>query len=227
MIPAWRRLRAHAAFPWVAPFVLFLLLLAIVPRMPLGLWDQPLQALILAASLWIFSRPVIDLGVSRPAMSTLLGAAVFALWVAPDLLWPGYRAHWLFSNVLTGPSAGTLPAGFASSPMAIASRAVRAVLLAPVIEELFWRGWLMRWIVRSDFERLPLGAYSPRAFWLTAVLFASEHGSFWAVGLLAGIAYNWWIVRTRRLGDCILAHAVTNGLLAAYVVAGSRWEYWL
>lgn len=227
MISAWRRLRNHPAFPWVAPFVLFLLLLVAGPRLPFGVWEQPLRVAALAAGLWFFSRPVIDLAVSRPAASTLLGAAVFVIWVAPDVLWPGYRDHWLFTNALTGPDGGPLPEGFTSSPMAIAFRAVRAAVLVPVIEELFWRGWLMRWIIRSDFESVPLGAYSGRAFWITAALFASEHASFWGVGLLAGIAYNWWMVRTRRLGDCILAHAVTNGLLSAYVIAGERWEYWL
>jgi membrane protease YdiL (CAAX protease family) len=59
------------------------------------------------------------------------------------------------------------------------------------------------------------------------VLFASEHGAFWDVGLAAGILYNWWMVRTRSLADCILAHAVTNGCLAAYVLAGGHWQYWL
>ena len=67
---------------------------------------------------------------------------------------------------------------------------------------------------------------SARPFWMTAVLFASEHGPYWDVGLAAGIIYNWWMVRTKSLGDCILAHAVTNGALCIYVVATRHWEYW-
>ena len=31
--------------------------------------------------------------------------------------------------------------------------------------------------------------------------------------------------RTRNLGDCILAHAVTNACLGVYVLASSKWEY--
>ena len=76
------------------------------------------------------------------------------------------------------------------------------------------------------FPEGPLGTFTPVIFVVTAVLFASEHGSWWDVGLLAGLAYNWWMLRTRSLGDCILAHAVTNGCLAAYVVSQGRWEYW-
>ena len=47
------------------------------------------------------------------------------------------------------------------------------------------------------------------------------------MGLLAGIAYNGWMVRTRNLADCILAHAVTNACLAAYVLLAGAWDYWL
>ena len=46
-------------------------------------------------------------------------------------------------------------------------------------------------------------------------------------GLLAGILYNWWMIRTRSLGDCILAHAVTNAALSVFVIVFRRWEYWL
>ena len=100
------------------------------------------------------------------------------------------------------------------------------MVFVPILEELFWRGWLMRWLISPQFEKVPLGAYQAGAFWITAALFASEHGPYWDVGLIAGIAYNWWMVRTRSLGDCILAHAVTNACLCGYVVATRHWEYW-
>jgi hypothetical protein len=35
------------------------------------------------------------------------------------------------------------------------------------------------------------------------------------------------MVRTRNLGDLILAHAVTNACLCAWVLATGRFEYWL
>jgi CAAX prenyl protease-like protein len=62
---------------------------------------------------------------------------------------------------------------------------------------------------------------------VTAVLFASEHGPYWDVGLLTGFLYNWWMIRTRSLGDCIVAHAVTNACLCVYVVSSGSWEYWM
>src|SRR5260370_646411 len=104
-------------------------------------------------------------------------------------------------------------------------RSVRAILIVPIVEELFWRAWLMRWIINVDFRSVPLGTYNTQAFWLTAILFASEHGPYWEVGLITGLIYNWWMIRTKSLADCILMHAVTNGALCGYVLLTSKWEY--
>jgi CAAX prenyl protease-like protein len=105
-------------------------------------------------------------------------------------------------------------------------RTVRAVLIVPVVEELFWRAWLMRWLIRTDFRSVPLGTYAPLAFWATAILFASEHGPYWDVGLVTGVIYNACMIRSKSVADCILMHAVTNGALSAYVILNHQWQYW-
>jgi CAAX prenyl protease-like protein len=217
----------HPAVAYVGPFAVFMALLVIGPRLPIGIWEQPLRVALLAAALWALSRKVIDLRPVAPVASLLLGVAVFAIWVAPDTLWPGYREHWLFQNAITGELKTTIPDAWRTSLIVLVFRTIRAVVLVPIIEELFWRGWLMRWLIRSDFEKVPLGAYAARSFWITALLFASEHGPYWEVGFVAGIAYNWWIIRTKSLGDCILAHAVTNLVLSGYVIFAGKWEYWM
>ncbi len=188
--------------------------------------DYPLRVILLAAVLWVFSRDVIDLRCSQTLGTILLGVAVFAIWVAPDVLFPAYRQSVLFQNSMFGHIKTTVPDAVLTSPIVLWSRIIRAVVIVPILEELFWRGWLMRWIISPRFEDVKLGTYSATAFWVTALLFASEHGSYWDVGLIAGIAYNWWMIRTKSLGDCILAHAVTNGCLCWYVVATRHWEYW-
>ncbi|MFL6352575.1 MAG: type II CAAX prenyl endopeptidase Rce1 family protein, partial [Bryobacteraceae bacterium] len=62
---------------------------------------------------------------------------------------------------------------------------------------------------------------------ITTILFACEHGPYWDVGLVAGLIYNFWMVRTKSLGDCILMHAITNTALSGHVIATHRWQYWL
>ena len=189
--------------------------------------DQILRVTVMTAVLWFFARPVIDLRVRHWVATLAIGAAVFAVWIAPDLLIPGYRHFWLFDNAVTGKAATSLSTGATMSWPVLALRMIRAVAIVPIVEELFWRAWLMRWLIDNDFEKVPLGKYTAQAFWIVAVLFASEHGSYWDVGLAAGIIYNWWMVRTRSLGDLILAHAVTNFILSVYVIAYGKWEYWL
>lgn len=218
----------HPAVPYVLPFAVFIALLAAAPYNPLpGPIEQVVRVGILCAVLWFFSRPVIDLRLASPVLTVGFGVAVFVVWILPDLLFPGYRTHWLFSNSILGKVSSSIPPDDLRSPLVLIFRTLRAFLLVPIIEELFWRGWLMRWLDNPDFEKVPFGRYAFSAFWITAALFASEHGPYWDVGLLAGIAYNYWAIRTRRLGDCILAHGVTNLCLSLYTIATGKWEYWM
>jgi uncharacterized protein len=218
----------RAAIPWVAPFALFMVLLATLG--PLGIsqpWNALLWIVLLVLVLLVCSRSVIAWAPKQFLMSTAIGIGVFMFWIAPDALWPGYRSHWLFSNSIVGVPASGLDAIAQQDALTLWLRAARAVLLVPIVEELFWRGWLPRAVDSfDDFRLRPLGSYTNLSFWATALLFASEHGSYWDVGLLCGIVYNVWMARTRSIADLIWAHAVTNACLSAYVVFGKHWEYW-
>jgi len=189
----------------------------------------PLRTVLVAALLATVSRGVLRFRPTRPLASAAVGIVVFAVWVAPDLLFPEWRGHWLFRNALTGAGIGTgaAPEIARESVLFLLFRVGGSILVVPLAEELFWRGWMMRRLISPDFGKVPLGAYSAFSFWVTAALFASEHGPYWEVGLAAGVLYNWWMIRTRSLADCILAHAVTNACLAAYVLSTGRWQYWL
>lgn len=207
---------------------LFLAFLALQDQLQaLGALEFPLRVTILGVFLFAVSRRVISFRVSQWLGSVAIGVAVFAIWIAPDVLAPGYRQHWLFSNSLLGSVSTAIPEGLELNPVVLVFRTLRAAVLVPIIEELFWRAWLMRWLIRSDFETVPLGTYEPRSFWIVAALFALEHGPYWDVGLVAGVIYNAWMVRSKSLGDLILAHGVTNLLLSLYVMYFRQWQYWM
>jgi CAAX prenyl protease-like protein len=216
--------------PWVAPFAVFMLLLAGLPA--LGVpepWQGALRLGVPTLVLLTLSRaPLASLRVTRPVASTLLGLAVFGVWVLPDQLVPGWRTHWLFTNPLTGapPAAAGAATAVLHDPLQLGLRVVRAAVLVPVVEELFWRGWLPRWLVQGAWQRVPVGTFTRTAFVLSALLFASEHGPYWEVGLACGVAYNAWLAHTRALGDLVLAHAVTNAALAAFVLVTGQVAYW-
>src|ERR1051326_3252335 len=215
--PVTESLERYSALRYIAPFLVFLAFLAGDRFLPLDAdWKYGIRFLVVFGLLVWLSRSLFSWRPSNFAGSTVLGIVIFAIWVGPDVLWPAYRQSWLFTNRIVGAPESSLPAGVHASAMFILFRLLSSVVNVPVLEELFWRGWLMRWLISKDFERGPLGAYQAQSFWLVAALFASEHGSYWDVGLVTGALLNWWLIRTKSLVDCILAHAVTNACLAAY-----------
>jgi CAAX prenyl protease-like protein len=223
--PIPQELKRWPALGYVLPFVVFIAFLGIDKLLvPV---PQPVRFLSILALLVMVSRGLLPTRPSRFVTSVLLGIAVFFIWIGPDALIPGYRNSILFSNSIVGHAEGvTLPTEKISIVFLV-FRILSSVVTIPIIEELFWRGWMMRWIANPKFTRLPVGTYHAEAFWIVAVLFASEHGSYWDVGLITGVIYNWWAVRTKNLTDCVIAHAVTNACLAAYVIGWNHWQYWL
>lgn len=212
---------------YVAPFAFFLIFLAAAPKGMLGASvEAPLWVAVLAVVCYLCWPRELSLRPTAPVASIGVGLLVFILWITPDLLVPGYRSGPLFSNSIIGHLHSSLKPADLSSTWVLFWRSVRAILIVPIVEELFWRAWLMRWLINPNFKSVPLGTYAAFSFWITAVLFASEHGPYWDVGLLTGIIYNYWMIRTKSVADCILMHAVTNGALSAYVIAAAQWQYW-
>ena len=216
------------AGPYVIPFGFFLVLLALGAVWPLtGAADQFARILVLTAVLWAVSRPALDFRVRQWGGSLLLGVLIFGVWIAPDLIFANYRQLPLFHNPIMGAVGSSLSEAGRRDPLVLLLRTLRASILVPIVEELFWRGWLMRWLINPDFRRVSLGSYQATSFWVVALLFASEHGPYWDVGLVAGILFNLWMIRTKSLGDLILAHAMANLCLSAYVITAGKWEFWL
>jgi uncharacterized protein len=218
----------RATIAYIAPFLAFVGIMAVERIIPLPpQWLYPVRFLIVTLLICVLSWPYLSFRPSAPLASIAIGVAVFVIWVAPDVLFGDqYRHHWIFENSVTGAAASLLAPHLKANIGFMLLRSISSAIMVPILEELFWRGWMMRWLIHRDFLAIPLGTYVPSAFWIVAVLFASEHGPYWEVGLAAGIVYNWWIVRTRNLADCILAHGVTNAVLSAYVVVTGQWQYW-
>ncbi len=218
---------ARATAGYILPFIAFVVIMTGERALGLPLvWSYAVRVVVVSLLLAAFSLPYLSFRPSAPAASIGIGVAVFLIWIGPDVLF-GYRHFWLFENSLMGSAATSIDPNLKTNVLFLTVRILGTSILVPIVEELFWRGWLMRWLIDQNFLSVPLGKYAPAAFWIVAALFASEHGSFWEVGLIAGIVYNWWIVRTGNLADCILAHGVTNAILAAYVIASGQWQYWL
>jgi CAAX prenyl protease-like protein len=94
------------------------------------------------------------------------------------------------------------------------------------MEELFWRDYLWRTVIApADFRLARIGEFDPWALVVVSALFASVHVQ-WITALLWGLMIAALLLRTRSIGACIIAHATTNLLLAAYVLWTRDWYFW-
>jgi CAAX prenyl protease-like protein len=144
------------------------------------------------------------------------GVAVFVVWINLDFGWATF-----------GNSAGFDPTRSDGSMdwTLIAFRMFGLALVVPVMEELFWRSYLLRWIQQQDFLALDPQKIGLRANLICAALFASEH-SLWLAGLIAGLVYNFIYMRTRNLWMPIISHATTNAVLGVWILATGNWQFW-
>ena len=109
----------------------------------------------------------------------------------------------------------------------IAVRVVGAVLVVPVMEELFWRDYLWRQILApNDFKLARVGEWGWLPFLGTSAAFALVHGHWWLTSIVWGLMVAGLLLYTKSLGACIIAHAVTNLLLAGYVLKWKDWAFW-
>ena len=107
----------------------------------------------------------------------------------------------------------------------VAVRLLGATLVVPIMEELFWRSFLMRWIDNVNFKSVNPAHVGFKAFLIVAALFALAH-SLWLAGLFAGVVYGLLYIRYGTLWVPILAHAVTNGILGVWIVMTGNWGFW-
>ncbi len=139
------------------------------------------------------------------------------------LLWVNLDAGWM----QVGTAAGFDPRG-ADGRIDWALAAVRlagAALVVPLMEELFWRSFLLRWLERPDFVKVNPAHVKFKAFIVTVILFGLEH-HLWFAGMVAGAAYGLLYMRNQNLWSPIIAHAVTNGGLGIWVLMTGNWSFW-
>jgi exosortase E/protease (VPEID-CTERM system) len=178
------------------------------------------RVFVAGAVVWRFRAEYARLGWSAaPGTAIGIGLLVFALWL-------GFG--FAFGNAN---EESTIPAGLAAMPGAwaaawLALRVVGAVVIVPLAEELAFRGFLLRWLQSADFDRVPPGRWSWPAVLGSSVLFGLLHPGWWVAGTLAGVAYAAAYRMRGRLADAVVAHAVTNALIAAFVLATGSWWLW-
>ncbi len=210
--------------PYVIPFALFLLLTeparfypALIPHLYIA------KTVLVGTLLWFWRHRYaadFSLGLSHREILTAFccGLLVLVIWIVPE--------KYFFQ---VGQSSGFDPYAMSESLTAaiglISVRLIGSSVVVPVMEELFWRSFLMRYLINPNFRSVSVGAFTWFSFLGISVLFGLEHHRV-VVGIIAGLLYGLLLIHQKNLKGVILAHGVTNCGLGIYILATDNWMFW-
>jgi uncharacterized protein len=218
--------------PYVAPMAAFVVLTALEGLLPKRdgqvvpfayLVAYAIKIIIVSAAAWSCRATWRDLR-PRPsvpilAVAVALGLAVTALWVGLD----GKVPPLPFTEKRTAFDPLRLTAVARAAFLVV--RLYGLVLLVPLVEELFWRSFLVRWIARPDFLLVPIGRVTPLAAVLTSALFALAHPE-WLPALITGLLWVGLLRWSRSVAACFVSHMVANLALGVWILARGAWHLW-
>jgi uncharacterized protein len=210
--------------PYVLPMAAFIALTTVESLTPPSayVWLYWVKITVVTVLLLRCKRPLLDIqpraNVLLPAF--LVGLGVFLEWILLDQWIPyphlGDRVGFNPLTAIADPNLRTL---------FLIARFYGLVILVPIVEELFWRSFLLRYLTDSDFTKLSIGSFSGQAFWLVAIGFGLSHPE-WLVAVICACAYALLLRKTKSLFACIVAHSTTNLALGLYVMLTQAWIYW-
>ncbi len=211
-------LALEAGIPWLAERVPALIAWSELTV----LWIYPVKTVAVLAALVYFWPKYDELHGKAFAnwqevlLSVAVGVLVYLAWVRMDWSWAMQGDVEGYDPFQAGAQAAIVLAGM---------RTFGAAIVVPIMEELFWRSFLIRYLISPHFQYVRIGAFAPLSFIGTVILFGLEH-NLWLAGMMAGIAYNLLLYRTGRLWPCIVAHGVTNAILAFHVLVTGESQWW-
>jgi CAAX prenyl protease-like protein len=220
-----QKLRASPAHARIAPYVIILLLTFVqdgfegsgrywmyLAKMLVGLWCVRQIWDLVPEMRWAMSWEAVAVGVG-----------VCVIWIGLDPYYP--KIEFLFKGGNPWNPFKQFSEGSAMGWFFVAVRTFGSAIVVPPIEEAFYRSFLYRFFVRTNFETMPLNRFHPVSFVATALLFGLAHYQ-WVAGILCGMAYQFLVLRKNRLGDAMTAHAITNFLLGVWIVWKGDWKFW-
>ena len=218
-----RKFEGSPEYARIAPFVIFVVLTALQGQLGKGseYWLYLLKTVVGAWLIWEMRPFVEEMRWKVSWEAVVVGVAVVAVWVGLDGHYPRLSELGEGWNPFKQYGAGS-----ATAWMYVMVRIGGSSLVVPPLEEVFYRSFLYRMFVKTDFRAMPLSQFHGLSFVVTSAIFGFMHPDRWLAGILCGLAYQWLVIRKGRLGDAMTAHAVTNFLLGLWVVWKGAWNFW-
>jgi uncharacterized protein len=155
--------------------------------------------------------------------AVVVGVLVCVIWVGLDPFYP--KIEFLFQIGNPWNPFGHYGEGAAMAWFFFWVRTLGSAIIIPPLEEVFYRSFLYRYFVRTNFTEMPFRQFHPTSFIVTALIFGLAHYQ-WIAGILCAMGYQWLVIRKNRLGDAIAAHAITNFLLGLWIYWKGEWQFW-
>lgn len=223
-------LRRSPTLVRIGPFVIFLLLTFLQGHSGASgqYWIYLAKTLIAAWLLWLVWEDIAEMRWKFSMAAIIVGVGVFVMWVGLDEAFRQFGLKGAPRYDLSKDASPWNPLAQFGSTLGwffIIARIAGSSLVVPLLEEVFFRSWLYRYIAKPDFQSVPLGKFLWLPFLVASVIFGMEHRE-WLAGILCGFAYQGLVCWKKRLGDAITAHAITNLLLGIWVVWKGAWLFW-
>ncbi len=211
-------IHSNPASPFLVPLIA-IILTAMIARMFFYDFDvlYPLRVLVGGGALWFYWRRISLRW--RPSWApVVLGVLAFVAW---SILRRGPDAGGINASISAG--LGSLSPGEAATW--IMFRVAGAVMIAPIAEELAFRGYIIRKLVSAEFETVVPGRFTWVSFLGSSILFGALHAQ-WLAGTAVGMIFAFALYRRGSIADAMVSHGVANGVLAAQVLATRQWFLW-
>ncbi|MFM1559757.1 MAG: CAAX prenyl protease-related protein [Roseibacillus sp.] len=201
-------------------------------------WIYPLQTVI-AGGLLLFWWRHYDLKWStwKVLVGAVLGAIGIGIWLLPTQTyeWWGLTEEpegWKKALGILPRREGFDPSIFESPAAwwtATILRFARAVIVVAMVEELLWRGFLMRFLLNpdGDYWKVPFGTFSWRSCLIVTALVVFIHSpADWGAALVWGTLMYSCAVWTKSLLACVVMHGVANFLMGCYALVFEKYGLW-
>jgi len=153
-------------------------------------------------------------------LSIFLGALVAVFWIGLDGLYPGLPDFMGGKRSAFDPFSLEVPWRYGF----MAVRGLGLVLIVPIIEELFTRDFLLRFVTAPDWQPVPAWAFTPTAAAVSLGLFVMGHPE-WLPALLCGILWLWLLRFSKSVSAVVISHSVANLGLGLYSLATGDWHF--